>query len=163
MNLSFLKQKTPAETARLLSSRIRDIRKRKKVSQIKLSEKSGVSLGLSLIHIWKGIARNEFEERLEKRIRLVADQYAPKRTAIWINSYPDDVDEAGKTSGRYLSFIDKFQGRNLKAEYDWNRDIYGEIKEFLLSRVNREQAYELYMAAHCSIAFAAGRLLNSKS
>ena len=45
MNLSFLKQKTPAETARLLSSRIRDIRKRKKVSQIKLSEKSGVSLG----------------------------------------------------------------------------------------------------------------------
>ena len=111
----------------------------------------------------KGIARNEFEERLEKRIRLVADQYAPKRTAIWINSYPDDVDEAGKTSGRYLSFTDKFQGRNLKAEYDWNRDIYGEIKEFLRSRVNREQAYELYMAAHCSIAFAAGRLLNSKS
>ncbi|MDR3759448.1 helix-turn-helix transcriptional regulator [Enterocloster sp.] len=28
-----------------MSSRIRDIRKRKKVSQIKLSEKSGVSLG----------------------------------------------------------------------------------------------------------------------
>lgn len=45
MNLSFLKQKTPTETARLLSGRIRDIRKRKKLSQIKLSEKSGVSLG----------------------------------------------------------------------------------------------------------------------
>ena len=45
MNLLFLKQKTPTETARLLSGRIRDIRKRKKLSQIKLSEKSGVSLG----------------------------------------------------------------------------------------------------------------------
>ncbi|MBT9777941.1 helix-turn-helix domain-containing protein [Clostridium sp. MCC353] len=45
MNITFFKQKTPTETARSLAARIRDIRKRKKMSQIKLSEKSGVSLG----------------------------------------------------------------------------------------------------------------------
>lgn len=75
MNLSFLKQKTPAETARLLSSRIRDIRKRKKVSQIKLSEKSGVSLGsvkrfeqngeISLISLTKIAIALEIEGELE--------------------------------------------------------------------------------------------------
>lgn len=38
-------QKTPKEIDKLIAARIRDIRKRKKLSQEKLSEKSGVSLG----------------------------------------------------------------------------------------------------------------------
>ncbi len=37
--------KTPQEVEELVASRIRMIRKRKKMSQVKLSEKSGVSLG----------------------------------------------------------------------------------------------------------------------
>ena len=45
MNISFLKQKTPPEIELLIAGRIRDIRKRRKLSQQKLSDKSGVSLG----------------------------------------------------------------------------------------------------------------------
>ena len=41
----FLKQKTPREVNMLIANRIRTIRKRRKISQIRLSEKSGVSLG----------------------------------------------------------------------------------------------------------------------
>ena len=46
MNREFdLDFKTPVEIDRLIAERIRAIRKRRKISQKKLSEKSGVSLG----------------------------------------------------------------------------------------------------------------------
>lgn len=45
MNEFIFNIKTPQEVENLIASRIRLIRKRKKISQAKLSEKSGVSLG----------------------------------------------------------------------------------------------------------------------
>ena len=45
MNTIFLKQKTPNELNKMLAERIIKIRKRRKLSQKKLSAKSGVSLG----------------------------------------------------------------------------------------------------------------------
>ncbi|MEA4806221.1 helix-turn-helix transcriptional regulator [Acetobacterium wieringae] len=45
MNIEFLTQKTPLEIGILIARRIRSIRKRQKLSQERLSEKSGVSLG----------------------------------------------------------------------------------------------------------------------
>ena len=45
MNNIFLKQKTPNELNKILAERIVKIRKRRKLSQKKLSAKSGVSLG----------------------------------------------------------------------------------------------------------------------
>ena len=45
MNIFNFNQRTPKEINKLIATRIRDIRKRKKISQKKLSEKSGVSLG----------------------------------------------------------------------------------------------------------------------
>ncbi|WP_373482292.1 helix-turn-helix domain-containing protein [Acetobacterium sp.] len=43
--MNFLTQKTPQEINAIIAARIRSIRKRQKLSQEKLSEKSGVSLG----------------------------------------------------------------------------------------------------------------------
>ena len=45
MNTVFFNQKTPKEINKLIAKRLRDIRKRRKISQAKLSERSGVSLG----------------------------------------------------------------------------------------------------------------------
>ena len=45
MNDFILNQKTPAELNKQLAERIRTVRKRRKISQKKLSEKSGVSYG----------------------------------------------------------------------------------------------------------------------
>ena len=45
MNTFIVAQKTPNEINTLIAARIRDLRKRRKLSQKKLSEKSGVSLG----------------------------------------------------------------------------------------------------------------------
>lgn len=45
MNMSFLNQKTPKEIIKSLADRMRGTRKNLKLTQQKLSEKSGVSLG----------------------------------------------------------------------------------------------------------------------
>ncbi|WP_330640732.1 helix-turn-helix transcriptional regulator [Anaerovorax odorimutans] len=45
MNMFNLNQKTPGEIEMIIAGRIREIRRRRKISQKRLSEKSGVSLG----------------------------------------------------------------------------------------------------------------------
>lgn len=73
-NYNFL-TKTPREIDQLIASRIRSIRKRRKISQKRLSEKSGVSLGsvkrfeqngeISLISLTKIAFALEIEGELE--------------------------------------------------------------------------------------------------
>lgn len=81
MNINFLTQKTPREIDAIIAQRIRNIRKRQKLSQEKLSEKSGVSLGsvkrfersgeISLISLTKIAIALNCEDEL---INLFADQ-----------------------------------------------------------------------------------------
>lgn len=73
-NYNFL-TKTPREIDQLIASHIRSIRKRRKISQKRLSEKSGVSLGsvkrfeqngeISLISLTKIAIALEIEGELE--------------------------------------------------------------------------------------------------
>ena len=81
MNIEFLTQKTPLEIGILIAQRIRSIRKRQKLSQERLSEKSGVSLGslkrfersgeISLISLTKIAIALSCEDEL---INLFAEQ-----------------------------------------------------------------------------------------
>ena len=81
MNINFLTQKTPHEIDAIIAQRIRSIRKRRKLSQEKLSEKSGVSLGsvkrfersgeISLISLTKIAIALNCEDEL---INLFAEQ-----------------------------------------------------------------------------------------
>ena len=74
INYNFL-TKTPREIDQLIASRIRSIRKRRKISQKRLCEKSGVSLGsvkrfeqngeISLISLTKIAIALEIEGELE--------------------------------------------------------------------------------------------------
>lgn len=111
----------------------------------------------------KGIDRKEFDEKLEKRIFLVADKYFPKRISIGIKSFSFDTEDLEKETENYISFVDKFNKRELKDGYSWNDDIYKNLKEFLLKNTNNRTAYQLFLNTHSSVAFAAGRILNSKS
>ncbi len=81
MNTSFsFLRKTPPEIERQIAERIRDIRKRRKISQRRLSELSGVSLGslkrfeqsgeISLLSLIKIAIALDISEELE---RLFAD------------------------------------------------------------------------------------------
>ena len=73
-NFNFL-SKTPKEIDKLIAARIRNIRRRRKISQKRLSEKSGVSLGsvkrfessgeISLISLTKIAIALDLENELE--------------------------------------------------------------------------------------------------
>ena len=75
MNTFNFMRKTPSEINMLIAKRIRTIRKRRKMSQIRLSEKSGVSLGsvkrfeqsgeISLISLTKIAIALEINQELE--------------------------------------------------------------------------------------------------
>ncbi len=75
MNTFYFSQKTPEEIERLVASRVRAIRKRRKISQKRLAEKSGVSLGsvkrfeqsgeISLFSLTKLAIALEIEQDLE--------------------------------------------------------------------------------------------------
>lgn len=71
-----LNQKTPREIDEMIADRIRTIRKRRKISQKRLSEKSGVSLGsvkrfeqsgeISLLSLMKIALALEIQQELEE-------------------------------------------------------------------------------------------------
>lgn len=109
-----------------------------------------------------GIDRKIFDEELEKRILLVADKYSPKRISIGIKSFTRGA-VILQDATKCLSLLDKFTGRNIKEGYDWNNDVYEKVKEFLLANTNNNQAYQIFLDAHASLAFAAGQVLDSKS
>ena len=111
----------------------------------------------------KGIDRKEFDEEMEKRILLVADKYSPKRISIGVKSFTRGAENLEKDTESCLSFINKFEDRNIKDEYDWNKDIYRNLEEFLLTNTSSKHAYQIFLNAHASIAFAVGRILDSKS
>ena len=76
MNDFIFNKKTPKEINQLIAERIRKIRRRRKISQKRLSEKSGVSLGsvkrfessgeISLISLTKIAVALELEGELER-------------------------------------------------------------------------------------------------
>lgn len=110
----------------------------------------------------KGIDRDIFDDALEKRIFMVADKCPPKRIPISIQSFTRGAVKLEDTT-KCLSLIEMFEERNLKNGYDWNNDIYEVMKNFLLTNTNNNYAYQIYLDTHVSLAFAAGRVLDSKS
>ncbi len=110
-----------------------------------------------------GMDRSELDKKIKERMLLFASQYSPKRIPITIKSFEADVKNLEEAAGSSLSFLDKFDRRELKSEYNWNDDIYKRLKEFLLENADLGKAYRLFLDAHTSIAFATGRILNSKT
>ena len=109
-----------------------------------------------------GIDRKTFDENLQKHIFLVAKNQTSKRISIGIKSFKEKA-FALENNSNCLSLIDKFNERKIKDEYDWNEDIYKKVKSFLITNTSSEEKYQIYLDTHATIAFAAGRVLDSKS
>ena len=110
----------------------------------------------------KGVSRKEFDEELDKRVILLADQYIPERISIGIVSFSSSEIKLEEEAESCLSLTDNFKDREFKENLDWNRDIYEKLESFLRTNTDKKHAYQLFLVTHCSIAFAAGRILNSK-
>lgn len=111
----------------------------------------------------KGIDRKDFDAEMKKRILLVAKKYKRKRKSIGVESFTCGKERLEDETENCLSLLSMFNKRILKDEYDWNKDIYEGLKKFLLETTDNKCAYQIFLNTHCSIAFAAGRILNSKS
>ena len=110
----------------------------------------------------QGITRKDFEEKLIRQIDLFIKQM-PSRRSIGIKSFSPYADYLEAENYDVLSFLDKFDNRALKKEYDWNKDIYAEMCSFLNAKTHMKEKYQIFLETHSSIAFATGRILGSKS
>lgn len=109
------------------------------------------------------ISRDKFNHDLKKHIDVVLKEYSKKRITIGVKSFIHDMDPKIDETLSWLNLTEKFEGRLLKNEYDWNEDIYNNLLEYLRENTCRQQAYKIYLQTHLSIAFSVGRILDSKS
>lgn len=110
----------------------------------------------------QGIARKDFEEKIKKQIDLFVKK-TPSRRSIGIKSFTLYSNYLEAENYDVLSFLDKFDNRVLKKEYDWNKDIYSELCNFFQAKTHMREKYQIFLETHSSIAFAAGKILGSKS
>lgn len=109
-----------------------------------------------------GIEKSIFDSQIEEYVLMLKNRCFGFKT-IGIVSFERGTDYLSGATETILSFKDKFEGRKLKSEYDWNRDIYPEIDSFLKINTDVNYNYQLMIEAPLSIAFVAGRILDPKS
>ena len=110
----------------------------------------------------KGIDRSTFDAKLEEHIKMLSKREIICK-AIGVVSFERYADYITGMTDTIISFKDKFNGRKLKPDYDWNNDIYHELEAFLTTNTAPDNCYQLMIEAPLSIAFAAGRILDPKS
>lgn len=110
----------------------------------------------------EGISRKEFDKKIEERIAYFSEEYSKRRVPIGIKSFTRGTQNMVEETEYYLPLNNLFDGRIIKDGYDWNKDIYKRVENFLISNTEKSKAYQLCLDAHASIAFAAGRILDTK-
>lgn len=108
------------------------------------------------------IDRTEYDEEFNKRINLIEQRYDSVRIPVYIQSFSRGADYILEND-HCLSLHNFFDGRFLKHGFDWNEDILKSVEDFLTDTTDKVNAYKIYLDTHSSIAFASGRVLDSKS
>lgn len=89
----------------------------------------------------------------------------PTRQSVAIRSFdgvtPADMLTASDANS--LSLLDLFQGRKLVDGLSWEADVRPAVTTFLRTVVREHSRLRLFLDAHVSIGFLAGRLLGHKS
>ena len=109
-----------------------------------------------------GIEKSIFDSRIEEYVLMLKNRCFGFKT-IGIVSFERGAEYLSEATEIILSFKEKFDGRKLKPEYDWDRDIYQELDTFLKKNTDVNYKYQLMLEAPLSIAFATGRILDPKS
>ena len=84
-----------------------------------------------------GIEKSIFDSRIEEYVLMLKNRCFGFKT-IGIVSFERGAEYLSEATEIILSFKEKFDGRKLKPEYDWDRDIYQELDTFL-----KKNSYEL--------------------
>lgn len=82
---------------------------------------------------------------------------------VGIRSFLPFTENLDEETNHLLCLSDHFDGRLIKSEKSWNRDIYTKLLEFSKGVFSPGSAYLIQFNTHLSITFAAGLILNPKS
>lgn len=107
--------------------------------------------------------RESFKQELDDRIKMLIKRPIKGRKEIEIVAFSRGTEHILKDSQILLDLRDKFDGRFLKPDLNWTADIKETVQNFLRANTEPQQAYQIMIDAHGSIAFAAGRVFDTKS
>ncbi len=122
-------------------------------------------LGLRLIEAGKTKIDRAFLTEFAKQNKIYAGE--PVRTnsqnVLAIRSFPKVFDSAAPALEINLTHLFN-NGRAIKTEFDWSKDVYGELSSALeVSGLGKlANPIEAHLDCHLSLGFAAGRLLSPK-
>jgi len=82
---------------------------------------------------------------------------------IGIRSFYRWAEKMENETEAMLCLLKYFDGRYLKSDASWDKDIIPELEQFLTREICSGEKIDLHIDAHASIAFAAGYCLDPKS
>lgn len=106
--------------------------------------------------------RTAFNQELNEQIKLVIKKYTKVREKIGILCFPRGSEQLPQEVPILLDLQNRFDGRFLKQGLDWTVDIGKPVQDFLRVNTEPQRAYQIVLEAHGSIAFAAGRVFDTK-
>lgn len=107
--------------------------------------------------------RAAFNQELDNRIKLIIKKHTKVRKKIGILCFPRGSERIPQEVPILLDLQNRFDGRFLKPDLDWTADIGKPVQDFLRENTEPRQAYQIILETHGSIAFAAGRVYDTKS
>lgn len=107
--------------------------------------------------------RTSFDSDLRTRIDMLSKKYEQTRKLLHIQSFSRGVAALTKDTMSVLNLLDYFNGKSLKQGSTWNGDILPSVETFFSLSTDQKSAYKILLDTHSSIAFAAGRICDSKS
>lgn len=107
--------------------------------------------------------RTVFDQELNGRIKLLLKKHTRERERIGIISFSRGAELVIEEVPILLDLREKFNGRVPKRGIDWNTDIHKSVHGFLRANTDQRQAFQIVLETHSSIAFAAGRIFDTKA
>lgn len=106
--------------------------------------------------------RKAFNQELDNRIKLIIKKHTKVRKKIGILCFPRGSERVQQEVPILLDLQNRFDGRFLKPDLDWTADIGKPVQDFLRENTESQQAYQIILETHGSIAFTAGRFFDTK-
>lgn len=110
-------------------------------------------------------SRVDLHNMLNSWILELKDEKTGESKIVSARTFFRATENVEKESNEQICLLYMFEGRKLKSPYSWNNSVYPELiarTKFMFNNSAKVQ-YALHMNIHISVAFALGRILDSKS
>lgn len=130
----------------------------------RLQDSKDTNTYIDMIRSWNQSGIHQFDRnyillQCEKEGLL---EHCIDESVVAIRSFKRHTEGIKERTADMLDLVECFEGRFLKEEYSWN-DIFVQLDSFVQKKMKKDIEYHIELETHLTIAFTAGRILNSKS